>query len=92
MLIALTKSIQLRLESVYTQQMHKVNWLQFQEVCEQQYLRDIVTIITAKAKTINLKINSVYWILCCNKFVAAFVPQYFANICKLKRISEVSAH
>ena len=91
-LIALAKSVSLRLEPIYQAQMHTVNWSQFSDVCEQKYTSDVSSLILHRSGLFKKKINMTYWLLLCNKFVATFIPQYFANVCSLKKISENSAH
>lgn len=38
------------------------------------------------------KLNPIYLMLFCNKLGAVLAAQYLAQVCKLKRINEVSAH
>jgi hypothetical protein len=51
--------------------MQKQNWLVFEDVCEQKYMKSIFGIITSRTQPVKEKLNPTYFTLYCNRLVAA---------------------
>jgi len=89
----LVKSIEGRNEQVYSQQLLKQNWLQFEQVSDTSaYIKTVSQIIQARTIAVKSAINPTYANFFTNKMVGAMSEQFLKQIYRIKRVNETSSH
>lgn len=55
-------------------------------------MKSIFVIVTSRTQLVKERLNPTYFTLYCNRLVVSLANQYLANVYKLKRVNELSAH
>ena len=91
--MALVKSIEGRNEKIYSDQLLKTNWLQFEQVSDTSaYIKTVSQTIQGRTLAIKTAINPTYANFFTNKMVGAMSEQFLKSIYRIKRVNETSSH